>query len=217
MQAQVGSLGISDRHGRRGCERVPARYRMRRRSISWPEQWRQDMDRQRVLERVGWRFWRCFASSFYRDTEGVVKELLEALSRMGIEPAAGDDGARATRYTEHRVILPEPISVSAEMPELGTFDLRQDAPSPTIIEPSDCIAVGDKVVLLFSDDIRRRSVRLVESKDDLEKGHLSIALHWGRRFWALKKVMKLSFVWTTDDSAKRWLKVLRRGQLHLPS
>ena len=107
--------------------------------------------------------------------------------------------------------------MSAEMPELGTFDLRQDAPSPTIIEPSDCIAVGDKVVLLFSDDIRRRSVRLVESKDDLEKGHLSIASPLGKAVLGAEEGDEVEFVWTTDDSAKRWLKVLRRGQLHLPS
>ena len=51
-----------------------------------PEQWRQDMRRQRVLERVGWRFWRCFASSYYRDPDGVLNELIEMLTRMGIQP-----------------------------------------------------------------------------------------------------------------------------------
>lgn len=59
------------------------------------------MNRQRVLERVGWRFWRCFASSFSRDTDAIVTDLLETLSRMGIEPAAKDSSSRPSRYTEH--------------------------------------------------------------------------------------------------------------------
>ena len=149
---------------------------------------------------VGLHFWRCFASSFYRDTDAVVTELLDTLSRMGIEPVAKDGraGRRETPSIEHTT---DPISVSAEMPELGTFDLRQDAPSPTIIEPSDCIAVGDKVVLLFSDDIRRRSVRLVESKDDLQKGHLSIASPLGKAVLGAEEGDEVEF--RLDDGRQR--------------
>jgi very-short-patch-repair endonuclease len=44
-----------------------------------PEQWREDICRQRVLERAGWQFWRCFASSFYRDTDRVTADLFDAL------------------------------------------------------------------------------------------------------------------------------------------
>ncbi|MVD21663.1 DUF559 domain-containing protein, partial [Vibrio cholerae] len=31
-----------------------------------PQQWIEDMRRQRSLERVGWVFWRCFASTLLR-------------------------------------------------------------------------------------------------------------------------------------------------------
>ena len=51
-----------------------------------PEQWREDMRRQRVLERAGWQFWRCFASSFYRDVDLATADLFDTLSRLGIEP-----------------------------------------------------------------------------------------------------------------------------------
>ncbi|MFY0030139.1 DUF559 domain-containing protein, partial [Acinetobacter baumannii] len=70
-----------------------------------PEQWRQDMRRQRVLERVGWRFWRSFASSFYRDTDAVMADLTSMLRRLGIEPAANAQGsARPHQHTEHRIV-----------------------------------------------------------------------------------------------------------------
>ena len=201
VQSQVGSLGYRIDMVAEGANGARLAIECDGDRYHGPEQWRQDMNRQRVLERVGWHFWRCFASSFYRDTDAVVTELLDTLSRMGIEPVAKDGSSRPSRYTEHRVIQPDPISVSAEMPELGTFDLRQDAPSPTIIEPSDCIAVGDKVVLLFSDDIRRRSVRLVESKDDLEKGHLSIASPLGKAVLGAEEGDEVEF--RLDDGRQR--------------
>jgi very-short-patch-repair endonuclease len=51
-----------------------------------PGQWSDDMARQRVLERAGWTFWRCFASSWVRRKDEVVADLLQTLADLGIEP-----------------------------------------------------------------------------------------------------------------------------------
>ena len=51
-----------------------------------PDRWAADMGRQRVLERAGWTFWRCFASTWSLRREEVMQELLQRLSAMGIEP-----------------------------------------------------------------------------------------------------------------------------------
>ena len=51
-----------------------------------PDRWAADMSRQRVLERAGWTFWRCFASTWHLRKEEVLQELLDRLSAMGIEP-----------------------------------------------------------------------------------------------------------------------------------
>ncbi|MFJ1260585.1 AAA domain-containing protein [Cupriavidus sp. CuC1] len=51
-----------------------------------PGQWGDDMARQRVLERAGWTFWRCFASSFTRRREEVLNDLWTTLGQLGIEP-----------------------------------------------------------------------------------------------------------------------------------
>ena len=45
---------------------------------------------QRVLERAGWTFWRCFASSFVRRREAVLGDLLQTLQRLGIEPLGAE-------------------------------------------------------------------------------------------------------------------------------
>ncbi len=50
------------------------------------DRWAADMGRQRVLERAGWTFWRCFASTWSMRKEEVLAELLRRLSSMGIEP-----------------------------------------------------------------------------------------------------------------------------------
>lgn len=51
-----------------------------------PDRWTHDMARQRILERAGWTFWRCFASTWSMRKETVFAELLERLDAMGIEP-----------------------------------------------------------------------------------------------------------------------------------
>jgi len=51
-----------------------------------PDRWAADMTRQRVLERAGWTFWRCFASTWAMRRDEVLKELLNRLTAMGIEP-----------------------------------------------------------------------------------------------------------------------------------
>lgn len=51
-----------------------------------PDRWQDDMNRQRVLERAGWVFWRCFASTWSLRKDEVLYELLARLTAMGIEP-----------------------------------------------------------------------------------------------------------------------------------
>ncbi len=51
-----------------------------------PDKWQADMNRQRVLERAGWTFWRCFASTWTLHKDEIFKELTSRLSSMGIEP-----------------------------------------------------------------------------------------------------------------------------------
>jgi very-short-patch-repair endonuclease len=50
------------------------------------EKWADDMQRQRVLERAGWVFWRCFASAFIRRRKDILDDLLKSLVVRGIEP-----------------------------------------------------------------------------------------------------------------------------------
>jgi very-short-patch-repair endonuclease len=50
-----------------------------------PDRWLHDMNRQRILERAGWVFWRCFASTWTLRKDEVMSELLQRLQAMGID------------------------------------------------------------------------------------------------------------------------------------
>jgi transcription elongation GreA/GreB family factor/very-short-patch-repair endonuclease len=157
-----------------------------------PEQWREDMRRQRVLERVGWRFWRCFASSYYRDTEGVIGDLLDTLSRMGIQPVPkGHDAGRRGYFTEHRIVEPKLAETPAAIvvPPLG------------VVPAQNGIAIGDRIILLFSDDQRRISTRLTEAPHDLEKGLLSITSRLGKAVSGAEEGDEVEF--EQDDGRRR--------------
>ena len=97
-----------------------------------PDRWQQDMNRQRVLERAGWTFWRCFASTWTLQKEDVFGELIECLSAMGIEPLGALN--RAPSLVEKRTWK----AVSAERDEVDQVsDVIEDA-----ITRSEPIAFG---------------------------------------------------------------------------
>jgi hypothetical protein len=50
------------------------------------EQVADDMARQAVLERIGWRFVRIRGSQFFRDPDSAMKPVFQTLSGMGILP-----------------------------------------------------------------------------------------------------------------------------------
>lgn len=51
------------------------------------DKWEEDMERQRVLERVGWTFWRVRGSAFYANPAKAMESLWDKLNEMGIEPS----------------------------------------------------------------------------------------------------------------------------------
>jgi len=95
------------------------------------EKWADDMQRQRVLERAGWIFWRCFASAFIRRRKDLLEDLLKTLADHGIEPI-GAEGAPRSVHTERRVV-PSGTDLVNEG-ELKPLELADNVPplSPTI-------------------------------------------------------------------------------------
>lgn len=82
-----------------------------------PDRWQADMQRQRILERAGWVFWRCFASTWYLRKSDVLKELVDRMRNMGIEPlGAVERSPSLVEYREwpQRELAPEEDAPLAE-------------------------------------------------------------------------------------------------------
>jgi very-short-patch-repair endonuclease len=82
-------------------------------STHGPDKWADDIRRQRVLERAGWVFWRCFYSAFIRRRAGILGELGNTLAERGIDPI-GAEGAPRSVHTEHRTVSCSALSVDGE-------------------------------------------------------------------------------------------------------
>jgi len=66
------------------------------------EQWESAISKQRILERVGWVFWRCWAASYRRDPDTCFTDLLAAIKTNGVTPS--DASNTASVYTEFRQV-----------------------------------------------------------------------------------------------------------------
>jgi len=101
------------------------------------DKWMEDLARQRVLERMGWRFWRCWASSWIASQEECVSDLLDTLASRGIEPASTDDNVPESGpgLVEHRVIEPQRPDRTfdpGETPAQTEYSVTEtEAPEPT--------------------------------------------------------------------------------------
>jgi hypothetical protein len=68
-----------------------------------PEKWHDEMRHQRTLERAGWQFWRCFASTYVMKRKEILDDLIRTLSENGVEPI-GPNCIVKSQITEQRTI-----------------------------------------------------------------------------------------------------------------
>ena len=136
-----------------------------------PERWADDMARQRVLERVGWRFWRCWASSFTIDPDGCMADLFSVLDANGIRPTTEDN--RPERYTEQRVAAAGSTGPPDEIDTTGPSEQRE--------KQDNGIKVGDSIVVRFLDDNKTTSFVLSSDRHDPVNGLVGAQSPFGKQ------------------------------------
>jgi very-short-patch-repair endonuclease len=134
-----------------------------------PERWADDMARQRVLERVGWRFWRCWASSFTIDPDGCMADLFSMLDQSGIQPMTPD--SRPDRYTEQRV-------AEASDPNRA---VQEQPPEMPVATTESGIKTGDSIVVRFLDDNKTTSFILSRDRHDPVNGLVGVETPFGKQ------------------------------------
>jgi very-short-patch-repair endonuclease len=109
-----------------------------------PDRWQHDMNRQRVLERAGWNFWRCFASTWTLRKDEVLEELTQRLYSMGIEPMGAIE--RATRLVEKRVWRCQSEQTESSLQQPGN-EYKGEASERDNSSVQLSFAISDRVVV----------------------------------------------------------------------
>ncbi|WP_308200802.1 AAA domain-containing protein [Rhodococcus sp. HM1] len=102
---------------------------------SSPEQQRADLERERELQRCGWKFWRIRESEYYLDPVGSMRSLWEELDRRGIRPhvVGVSDVVAASTEVWAPVALVDDDSPVDDVVDLAEQPVIQ--PAPPVVEP----------------------------------------------------------------------------------
>lgn len=118
-----------------------------------PDKWLEDWSRQTTLERVGWTFWRCWASTYYLDPDAAMTDLVAKLDEMGIAP--GYTESEAYRYVEYRKVSEQGVTILSKPIEHYITDQSiKVAPAydQTVSKASD-IAESDAAVAMKEKEV----------------------------------------------------------------
>lgn len=117
---------------------------------SGEEKIREDMERQTILERLGWRFIRIRGSEFYSDGEKTIKRVIAELSAFGIEP----EDATETKSTERETELLRRIKTKANAILNGEADNEgtDEATIAAALDPNE-IVPGEKLIKAVATEV----------------------------------------------------------------
>lgn len=104
-------------------------------SYHGPEVWLEDWMRQKTLERVGWRFWRCWYSSYVADPAACMQSLFDRLEAEKIYPV--EKSAVIHTYTDFRE-----VSLDQDTNEVED----EEVPANEIVEVGDLVVVSPEDV-----------------------------------------------------------------------
>ncbi|MDE2237610.1 MAG: DUF559 domain-containing protein, partial [Elusimicrobia bacterium] len=162
----------------------------------------EDMQRQAVLERLGWRFIRIRGSQFFRDQERTMKPVFERLKNLGVEPqghgteppveqAANDELRsvlirRAAELRQQWKVNPEAESESPshqeegqrrrhsreQQPDDSQLDLVPDTETAAEEESGDSEAEGRNIDAVPQEEIREVFFKLIPEEGKISRESL---------------------------------------------
>ena len=134
-------------------------------SFHGPERWAQDVKRQKALERVGWTFWRCWASEWESAKDEVFSDLVAALQQRSISPigaaTAGDTLPVEFRTIRHGPKLDDPVKpASAEIETDTPLESASEVFPAVARDDVDVrVSAGDSVSVRYGDG-KARALRV---------------------------------------------------------
>lgn len=95
------------------------------------EQIQEDMERQTILERLGWRFIRIRGTEFYRDKEGTMRRVYQRLAELGIQRESVSPDASSQDTSVIQSIETMAARILADGGTDGDVDLETAEPAAT--------------------------------------------------------------------------------------
>jgi transcription elongation GreA/GreB family factor/very-short-patch-repair endonuclease len=169
-----------------------------------PERWAEDLARQRVMERVGWRFWRCWGSSYRLDPDECISDLVRSLDAMSIEPIGM--GKSETIWTEFRTTQQEDTRQTAQPADPGErtgeqLSLVEDVPPSAITDIT--VEIGDRVQVQVGDESRVRVITLTADRHDPDLGVISVQHPSGAALLGAREDEEVEFA--VDGRSIHWM------------
>jgi len=136
---------------------------------SSPAQVRNDMERQTILERIGWTFIRIRGSEYFRQPDKTIERVVKELNSLGIQPESTEE---VSSDTERGIDLLERVRHRAEFflqPELEQekdTDIASTDQDTAIVEDSDV----PKKATPMTDDMESHPAMQVKTKKYMKKG-----------------------------------------------
>jgi transcription elongation GreA/GreB family factor/very-short-patch-repair endonuclease len=181
-----------------------------------PERWAEDLARQRVMERVGWRFWRCWGSSFRLDPDACIDDLVRSLNALDIE--AVGSGEAPTVWTEFRTASPKQNEQATSQTETTTSVDQVATTSPAGVPAEDkgeVVEIGDRVQVQINGDTRVRVVTLTADRHDPDMGVISAQRPAGAALLGAAEDEEIEF--EVEGKSHRWMVIKIEGARSLVS
>jgi len=173
------------------------------------------MRRQRILERVGWKFWRVFGSSYALNPDAVFDDLLRTLEAQGIMPA--NAMATASKWTEHKIIEPKEVDIQTAPGGTPNSSNGGSDDSETITYKKDtALKVGDRIVLHYIDQLNARPTLFVveDGESILKMGRLSVHSPLAKELAEIE--IGEEFIFRTEGTEQNILFVAKQSSDDLP-
>ncbi|PAE37598.1 AAA domain-containing protein [Bacillus sp. 7884-1] len=129
-----------------------------------PDRYDYDMNRQRILERCGWRFWRVRGSEYYYNPEKALESLWETLKHYQIEPVGPIDPKRQSNTVT--------ISLTRKNEHRSDSRVKTDFSSQDSNQP---ISPATSKKHIIQSTVLTKKLALTETKKKLDQKHINIA------------------------------------------
>jgi len=159
-------------------------------SFHGPDQYASDQKRQADLERIGWKFWRCWASDWEKDSDYCFNELINALQLNGIEPIGSDYKPSIFVRHETRGEQDQEIDLFSELELADAQQVDVNIPTDFVVESATgnaepkieaphheeeftditaetaFVEIGDEIILYYDDEPDRELDTIISSTNN---------------------------------------------------